>query len=380
MAIAMDNFNPGRLIWEGKSDSIPQALDGLLSGSFALDLHFPHDTLQTLKKIDLREADLLFINSSDTIKTESLHILAENIYVDQEKDPNPFATLSADMKLGTDKSYYNDLSWVGYDFDVEARDGIYTVYPGKSRMFGKEGRGTYVLDPFSEPPNYRIKYMVEQYDVNDLMSNFMDDSLILGKMDLMIDANLVIPENQKVLKGLNGEISLSGKDLTLYGIELDKLIRRFERSQNFNLVDLGAVMFMGPVGLAVSKGGSYANIIVADYSANSRIRELKSQLLIENGRILLKDLAFSTQENRVAAKGWIDLPVDSLDATIAVVDKNGCSIIEQRVYGTSKEPQKSRIRFLETIIAPVTNLLQAAVGKDCEVFYKGSVAHPDKSE
>jgi len=377
MNIGVDNFNPGKLIWEGESDTIPEFLDGILAGSFWLDLHFPYDSLQTLKKIDLREADLLYINASDTILTRNLHILAEDIYIDSEMDPNPFASITADMTMGADKSGLNSRSWIGHDFDVQAQHGVYTVIPGKSKLFGKEGKGTYTLDPFSEIPNFQVKYQVDQYDVKDLMGNFIKDSLILGKMDFKIDVSLDILEDQDVLSGLNGEILLKGEDLTLYGIELDKLIRKFERSQNFNLVDLGAVMFMGPAGLAISKGGSYADILVTDYSSNSRIMKLVSGLRVENGRVLLNDLAFSTEENRVAAKGWIDLPKDSLDAVFAVVDQNGCSIIEQQIYGSIKEPEKSSIRFLETIIAPLTNLLQAAIGRDCEVFYEGQVQHPE---
>ena len=201
---------------------------------------------------------------------------------------------------------------------------------------------------------------------------------MMGKMDFMLNVSLEVPEGQELISGLNGQVVLKGKDLTLYGIELDKLIRKFERSQNFNLVDLGAVMFAGPAGLAITKGGAYANILVSSYGETSRVKELMSNWEIENGRIILNDLAFSTEENRVAATGWIDLASDSLDITIAVVDANGCSIIDQRMYGSIDEPEKSQIRFLETIIAPLTNLFQAALGSNCEVFYEGSVAHPEK--
>jgi len=210
------------------------------------------------------------------------------------------------------------------------------------------------------------------------MSNFMEDTLMTGKMDFMLDVSLEVPEGQKVISGLNGQVVLKGNDLMLYGIELDKLIRKFERSQNFNLVDLGAVMFAGPAGLAITKGGAYANILVSSYGETSSVRELMSNWEIENGRIILNDLAFSTEENRVAAKGWIDLARDSLDITFAVVDENGCSIIDQRMHGSMKEPEKSQIRFLETIIAPLTNLFRAALSSDCEVFYEGSVAYPVK--
>ena len=59
------------------------------------------------------------------------------------------------------------------------------------------------------------------------------------------------------------------------------------------------------------------------------------------------------------------------------MDEDGCRI-DQRVYGSIEKTERSHIRFLEIIIAPVTNLLQAASGKDCEVYYDGRVSAPKK--
>jgi len=123
MAIDVDGLNPSLFIWDEESDTIPEFLNGILSGSFLLDLHFPHDTLQTLKKIDLRQADLHFVNASDPIETESLNILAEDIYMDPEKDPNPFGSLTADITMDARKSRFNSFSWFGCDFTIEAREG-----------------------------------------------------------------------------------------------------------------------------------------------------------------------------------------------------------------------------------------------------------------
>ncbi len=164
----------------------------------------------------------------------------------------------------------------------------------------------------------------------------------------------------------------------MYGVELDKLIHNFERSQNFNLVDLGAVMFAGPAGLALTKGGAYAGILAANYGETSFITEMVSDWKIINGKINLRDLAFSTRENRVAAKGWVNITSDSLDITIALVDKKGCSIIEQSLYGSFDEPERSQIKFLATILAPVTNLVETILGADCKMFYEGRIPHPAK--
>ncbi|MEE9572230.1 MAG: hypothetical protein V3W20_04210, partial [Candidatus Neomarinimicrobiota bacterium] len=68
---------------------------------------------------------------------------------------------------------------------------------------------------------------------------------------------------------------------------------------------------------------------------------------------------------------------DSLQFTIALLNKNGCSIFSQDVFGSLSEPQTGEIKVVGTILAPVTNLWDDIWGNDCDVFYNGSVKHPN---
>jgi AsmA protein len=378
MELRVQDLVPGDIIPVEDTDTIPELLTGILNGSFELELHFPQDTTQALKKLDMKRADFRYENLKDTFEVEGLYLLAEDIRFDSDAVDNPLAALSSEMSIKSRKALFRDMEWKGLEHEVSVSNGRYTVHPITSEIFGKRGDGLYILDPFAEHPNYRFRYRVEQYNVQDLMGSFGADTMLEGKLDLYIDLSVLDSGEGELVSGLNGEIQLRGRDLVLYGIELDKLIRRFERSQKFNLVDLGAVVLAGPAGLAISKGGTYANILVSDYSASSGIRELASDWKVIDGMILLEDVAFSTDENRVAAKGWIDLESDSLDIMFAVVDPNGCSIIEQYIHGLITEPEREQIRFLETIIAPVTNLFQSALGRECEVFYDGRVSAAGK--
>ncbi len=93
--------------------------------------------------------------------------------------------------------------------------------------------------------------------------------------------------------------------------------------------------------------------------------------------LLLRDVAFATEESRVAAKGWLDFHKDSLDISFAVIDKKGCSLIGQDLYGSIKDPEKSKIKLISTLLAPVTNLLEVTLGLDCDPFYVGRIKHPE---
>ena len=174
----------------------------------------------------------------------------------------------------------------------------------------------------------------------------------------------------------NGDIHLSGKNLIMYGVDSDELIEKFKRSQRFTLVDVGAVLLAGPVGIAVTKGTDYASIIVLNSGEKTKITNIVSDWNVHDGKLTVKDVAFATKKNRIAGYGWFNFTADSLDFTIALLNKNGCSIFSQDVFGTFGEPQTGEIKVVGTILAPVTNLWDDIWGNDCDVFYNGSVSHP----
>ena len=68
-----------------------------------------------------------------------------------------------------------------------------------------------------------------------------------GSMDF--SANLSMRRNtvKEITQTAGGEVSLRGENLTLYGNDLDRQFARYESSQNFNLVDVGAFFFAGPI-------------------------------------------------------------------------------------------------------------------------------------
>ena len=63
-------------------------------------------------------------------------------------------------------------------------------------------------------------------------------------------------------------------------------------------------------------------------------------------------------------------------ASSLCINKNGCSIFSQDLFGSFKKPQTGEIKVVGTILAPVTNLWDDVWGNDCDVFYNGSVPHP----
>jgi AsmA protein len=185
-----------------------------------------------------------------------------------------------------------------------------------------------------------------------------------------------------LVESATGEVSLRGRDLTLLSHDLDGAISRFEASQNFNFVDVGAVFLTGPLGLAVTKGYSFASLF-AGTGGTTKLGTVVSDWTVERGVARARDVALTTAENRLAVQGGLDFVGRRFDdMTLAVVDEEGCSKLRQTIRGSFENPDVDKPHVLTSLAGPLVSALKKA--KDllptgpCEVFYSGSVKHPSQ--
>jgi AsmA protein len=164
------------------------------------------------------------------------------------------------------------------------------------------------------------------------------------------------------------------------GVDIDNVLKKFKESQNFNLTDVGALLIAGPVGLAVTKGADFVSLATVnlDPSQQTHIQELLTQWEISNYQLRTRDVALRTSTNRIAFDGVIDLGRDSIPGlTIAVIDANGCSLMDQKLYGKTNALKTGKLNIAKTMLGPVVNFVNAVVGKDCVPVYEGKVHPPE---
>jgi AsmA protein len=373
---SFNRINPGKIFYDEPGDTIPEFFDGSLNGSMFLELQFPEDTTE-IKLLNINNADLNYYFADDTIETKALKLKTKDVYFNLNKNDNPLATLTADVVLKTKTFNSNHLKVKDLNYDIRCKNGSYTVIPKRKEFFEGSGEGIHILRPFDDPPYFKFKYAIKQFDSEGLLEAFLEDTVITGKMDFSMDVSMTGNEWDSMVSTLNGEILLSGKNIIMYGVDTDNLLEKFKRSQSFNLVDVGAVVLAGPVGLAVTKGTDFASIVASNPGEKTKLTNFVSDWSIHDGKLIIDDVAFTTEKNRLAARGWLDLSSDSLDISIAALDKYGCSIFSQNVYGSLKEPKTGKLQVVGTILAPVTNLWNDIWGNDCDRFYDGSVPHPN---
>ena len=137
------------------------------------------------------------------------------------------------------------------------------------------------------------------------------------------------------------------------------------------------------MGAAVTKGADFKRLISANLKTGdkTRVSRANSNWQIENGLLKTRDVAFSTNTNRLAFAGSLDFVNDSIPGfTVYVIDKNGCSLMEQTISGKIDSLEMGKLKIAKTLLGSVINLVNSVVGSKCEVVYTGAIEHPISSK
>ena len=108
-------------------------------------------------------------------------------------------------------------------------------------------------------------------------------------MDFSVKLSMQGESVAAMRQSAKGQVSLRGDNLMVNGTDFDQAFARFESSQQFNLVDAGAFFFAGPVGLMITKGYNFANML-QESAGHSQIRTLVSDWKVEHGRAQALDV------------------------------------------------------------------------------------------
>jgi AsmA protein len=373
----IQNLIPSKVFFLDSSDAVPELFSGELNGSLICDVTLPADS-NMFDKIFIEKGDLSFLTAQDTFNVKSLFIETARIDYNLDKHSNPLATLNSKIVMKAGEISTNILKVNDIHYDIHVSDGEYIIEPRRISFFGEEGHGKYILKPYAEIPFYELKYSIQDFKIENLLTTFLEDTIVTGNANFHMDIVMQGDHWDSIVSNLNGSVDLGGNDLVLYGLDADKLIEKLKRSQNFNLVDVGAVVLAGPVALAFTKGSDFARVIISNPGEETFIPELMSEWDIKNGKLEIQDVAFTTNTNRIAAQGWIDYTTDSLNITIAALNDKGCSIMSQDLYGQLNNPEIGELQVVKSLLAPVTNLVKGALGIECKIFYEGQVLHPPK--
>ena len=354
------------------------------------DGKFNFETTQTsgtlpalnLARVSVTEGSLIYADrqSGEGFEAGDCRLDLRRLLLSPGKSQDLLRNLAFTAKLACANIQAKDFAVSDLKFSVAAKDGVFDVKPVTMSLFGGQGSGSIRADFSGAVPLYRIEYALPQFRIEEFYKTLSQQKIVEGAMDFSANLSMQGRTTTAMIQTLSGDASLRGENLTLNGSDLDLEFSRYESSQHFNIVDVGAIFLAGPVGLVVTKGYNFASIFKGS-GGSSKILKLVSEWRIEHGVAHAQDVAMATKENRIALKGGLDF-VDGRfdDVTVALIDAKGCAKLKQKISGPFQKPVVEKPNILVSLVGPALKLLKKGrsllAGGECEAIYTGSVAPP----
>jgi AsmA family/AsmA-like C-terminal region len=333
-------------------------------------------------RVSLSDATLLYTDqqSGKALEADSCDLNVRHPQLSKNKSVAPLKSLSFTAVLACGEIRTKDLVLSEVKFSIDGKEGVFDLNPVTMRVFGGQGSGNIRADFSGSMPEYHLHYSLSKFHLAEFFKTLSPRNVGDGPMDFFTNLSMKGKTSDEMVRSADGEASLHAHDLTLEIGDIDKEPSRYESSQSFNLVDVGAFFFAGPLGVAITKGYNFASIFQSS-GGSSQIRTLVSKWNIEHGVAQAKDVAMATKENRIALKGGLDF-VDGRfrEVTVALIDAQGCARVQQKIRGSFSKPEVERPSILTSLTGPARKLLRHAkslFGEHCDVFYAGSVAPPN---
>lgn len=272
----------------------------------------------------------------------------------------------------------------GLVLGVTAVKSVFGISPLRMKVFGGEGSGRLQAYLGASTPRYTLFYTLRQFRMGEFLTVFSRGKAgprdVRGRADLDVNLTARGKDPAELVHTLAGRVALRGKGLALPGIGVDEVITKYVRSQNFNLLDVGAFLLAGPLGPAVTKSYNFADAGLSR-GKNGVVLGLSSIWSVKDGTARAEDVALATLKYRLAMKGGLDLADGHFEGVkVAVLDKKGCAAYEQSIQGTFAHPTIGKITMLTSLAGPVLGVLDTVQKlnpfQQCEVFYSGSVPQP----
>ncbi|MGA9031346.1 MAG: AsmA family protein [Sulfuricaulis sp.] len=335
-----------------------------------------------LASVSFSDATLLYLDkpSGEGFEAVNCNLSTRRLRLAEGKSSDLLKHLSFTAELACGEIRKNDFMVSDLKLSADGKNGVFDLKPITMHLFGAQGSGSIQADFSGAVPIYHVRYSLPQFPIEELFKALSPNKVAEGPMDFSVNLSLQGKTVNEMLQTAEGEISLRGENLTLKGADLDLEFARYETSQNFNLVDVGAFFFAGPFGMVVTKGYNFASIFQGS-EGSSEIRILVSDWKIERGVAHSQDVAMATKQNRVALTGRLDLLNQRFDdVTMALIDAQGCAMVRQKIHGPFQKPVVEKPNILMSLAGPAVRLLKKGrdlfPGGECEVFYAGSVTPP----
>ena len=349
-----------------------------------IDLRFPlrgryHFPSRTIRDFAVAGGALsLLERGASRLRLEAIDVRIREAGFNREENEAGFLS-SLDGEISVGKLQGKKLEGLSVRCQVKGRQDYYYLRGSMYQFSEVREEGLLEIDLSGGKPVIELEYRLEDFPVEVLTGKFYPERLITGPVDIALDLSTAGENAEACILNADGSLVIKGRELTIHGVDLDELLKRYRRTQRFDLIDVGAVFLAGPFGAVVTKGMDFARVfdVAMASGKQSRIPRLHSAWAFHDGLVESRDVALTTKTSRIAVDGRINMRTDSIDQlTIAVVDEKGCSVVDQTRAGSSDKLEVSELRIAGALLGPVINILDLVSLQQCEPVYEGVVDHP----
>jgi uncharacterized protein involved in outer membrane biogenesis len=349
----------------------------------------PWQRLLAMKRISVFQGDLVYADHASGQKIEAgdidLSIKLNPPSGTNSAEPFKKIALTGDIKCKILR--INDLTLMNLVISATGDKGVFDINPVDMNIAGGTGNGSIHVDVTGPSPQYTFICKLNRVRIEEFLDlyalNKIPRKTIEGPIDFSADLTALGKSADAVKRSLAGNLSLSGQDLMLYNIDIDALIMKYQRSQNLNLVDVGAFLLAGPFGPVLTKSYNFTSLYEESQGGKGIIRKIVSDWEVKNGIAQARDVALTSKEQRIAMQGGLNFISERfVDVTMAALDKRGCAVYSEKIRGPFRNPQIEKENIFKSIAGSVINPLKDGwkflQGEACTVFYTGSVMHPQE--
>jgi len=359
MNLSQMTFLNGDLKLSGTMETIPFALREAAITNSNISINTSDSQLYEAKKINLKLKELYFL------------------HVEESTEIVGFKSTAGDLDIAAINTPIFTNTPINLNFS--GQNNVFNIKFSNLREMENLAEGSLFLDISKEPSLFELNYNLKNIPIERVIEKYYPNKFMDGILNASMQLSGSATNWKEMKKNIKGTIKFSGDTLKLYGMDIDNLLKKYKRSQKFNLVDAGAFILAGPMGAVVTKGSDFGNLLSANLKEDDTTLVSRSLAIwkIQNGILETEDVAFSTLSNRLAFDGKFDIVNDSIPGfTAYVLDKNGCSLMEQQVSGKLDNLQVGKLKIAKTLLGSVINFINSVVGQKCEPVYQGVVQHP----
>jgi uncharacterized protein involved in outer membrane biogenesis len=340
-------------------------------------------------KLSMSQGTVVYMDetSGDNIEVTSFDLTLRNISYNQMNRAEPAESLSFTGDIRCKTLNIHNITLTNLVMKAVGEKGILDITAVSMNIAGGTGNGSFQVDVTGPAPHYRVIYALNRIRIEELLQQYWlkktPRKTLEGPINLSVNITAIGKSPDEIKRSLNGALSLIGENLILYHFDIDALITKYERSRNFNLVDVGAYLLAGPFGPILTKSYNYSSLYKESRGGQGIINKLVSIWNVQNGIADARDVALATKHQRLALKGGLNLINERfVDVSVAVLDKKGCAVSREKVHGPFGKPRIEKENIFGSITGPVLNPLRDAwksiQGDECTVFYSGSVSQPEE--